>query len=658
MLEELKVIIKAETDKFKANVEEAERQTKTFKEQVAEAGKSVEDNLSSAGEKISSGLAIGVTAIAAAGAALLALGASTAEYRNEQAKLVTSFETAGGSAETAKNTYNDLFRVIGDSGVATEAAAHLAQLTTNQEQLASWTEICQGVYATFGDSLAIEGLTEAVNHTAKLGEVQGSLADALEWSGISTDAFNEKLAACNTEAEREQLIRETLNGLYGEAAANYEVNNAAILAQNEAQNKMNEAMAALGEATAPVMTMLTELGANILATIAPYLQEFADKHLPTIKTILEGLVTALGSALTFLLEHSTVLGVIAGVIGTVVAAIGLYNAVAATKAAMDAAGVTTIWGLVAAHTAQAAAAIAAMAPYIAIVAAIAAVIAIIVLCIKHWDDIVAAVKAAMTAIWDAIKAAVDWIKGLVDKIIAFVKDNWQGLLLLLVNPFAGAFKLIYDNCEGFRTVVDNACTAIKNFFAGLWENIKNIFSGVASWFSGVFNSAVEAIKKVFSTITGFFKSVWDSITSLFKNVGTTVGNAISGAVKGAINKVLSSAVKIINGFISAINLAISVINAIPGVNIKKISQLKVPQLEKGGVLKKGQVGLLEGNGTEAVVPLEKNTEWLDRIAERLNGSTGNAPIILQVDGKTLAQISCDSINQLTRQKGKLPLVLV
>lgn len=658
MLEELKIIIKAETDKFKANVEEAEKQTKTFKEQVAEAGKSVEENLSGAGEKIDAGLKVGMAAIAAAGVALLALGASTAEYRNEQAKLVTAFETAGASAETAKATYNDLFRVLGDSGSATEAAAHLAQLKVGQQELAEYTTICQGVYATFGDSLDIPGLTEAINHTVNLGEVQGTLADALEWSGISTDAFNEKLAACNTEAEREQLIRETLNGLYGEAAANYEVNNAAILAQNEAQNKMNEAMAALGAATAPVMTMLTELGANILGMIAPYLQDFAENHLPTIKTILEGLVTALGSALTFLLEHSTVLGVIAGVIGTVVAAIGLYNAVAATKAAMDAAGVTTIWGLVAAHTAQAAAAIAAMAPYIAIVAAIAAVIAIIVLCIKHWDDIVAAVKAAINYIWEAIKAGVDWIKGLVDKIIGFVKDNWQGLLLLLVNPFAGAFKLIYDNCEGFRNVVDNACQAIKDFFANLWENIKNIFSGVASWFSGVFNSAVEAIKKVFSTITGFFKSVWDNITSLFKNVGVTVGNAISGAVKGAINKVLSGAVKIINGFISAINFAIGVINAIPGVNIKKLNNLSVPQLEKGGVLKKGQVGLLEGNGTEAVVPLEKNTEWLDRIAERLNGATGNAPIILQVDGKTFAEISCNSINQLTRQKGSLPLVLV
>ncbi len=88
--------------------------------------------------------------------------------------------------------------------------------------MSEWTTICEGVYATFGASLPIEGLTEAANETAKVGTVTGTLADALNWAGISEDAFNEKLAACNTEAEREALIRQTLNGAYAEAAAGYE----------------------------------------------------------------------------------------------------------------------------------------------------------------------------------------------------------------------------------------------------------------------------------------------------------------------------------------------------------------------------------------------------------------------------------------------------
>lgn len=653
MLEELKVIIKAETDKFKSSVEDAERQTKSFKEQVAEAGKSVEDNLSGAGEKISSGLKVGATAIAAAGAALLALGASSAEYRNEQAKLQTAFESAGQSAETAKSTYNDLYRVLGDTGVATEAAAHLAQLKVGQEELAEYTDICQGVYATFGDSLPIEGLTEAINHTTNLGEVQGTLADALEWSGVSTDAFNEKLAACNTEAEREKLIRETLNGLYGEAAANFEKNNAAIIAQNEAQGKLNDAMAALGEVTTPIMTMLTELGANVLTAITPHLQSFAENYLPTIQEILGTIGTALESTLGFLLEHSTVLGVIAAVIGTVVAAIGLYNAVAAVKAAMDAAQVTTIWGLVAAHTAQAAAAMVALAPYILIVAAIAAVIAIIVLCIKHWDDIAAAAGKA----WDWIKGVwekvANWInEKVVQPIVKFFQDLWSKITEIfgsIKEWFSEKFSAAWEG-------IKNAWSAVGDWFSGIWSKITGVFGSVKEWFKEKFSAAWQAIKNVFSNFSSFFSGLWNTIKSTFSALGTKIGDAIGGAVKAGINKVITWIENTINKAIGLINGAITLINKLPGVSVGKLNKLSLPRLAKGGIVDSATIAMIGEQGKEAVVPLENNTEWIDMLAAKLGG-VGSAPIILQVDGKTFAETSVTTINQLTKQRGSLPLIL-
>lgn len=653
MLEELKVIIKAETDKFKKNVEDAEKQTKTFSEQVKDAGKDVEENLSTAGEKISGGLKVGITALAAAGAGLLALGASSAEYRNEQAKLQTAFESAGQSAETAKTTYNDLYRVLGDSGVATEAAAHLAQLKVGQEELAEYTDICQGVYATFGDSLPIEGLTEAINHTTNLGEVQGTLADALEWSGVSTDEFNEKLAACNTEAEREKLIRETLNGLYGEAAANFEKNNAAIIAQNEAQAKMNDAMAALGEVTTPIMTMLTELGANVLTAITPHLQSFAENYLPTIQSILETIGTALGNTLGFLLEHSTILGVIAAVIGTVVTAIGLYNAVAAIQAAMTAAGTTSVMGLVAAHIAQAAAAMAAMAPYILIVAAIAAVIAIIVLCIKHWDDIAAAAGKA----WD-------WIKGIWEKVADWMNEKVvQPIVKFFTNLWDDIKKIFNTVKEWFSEKFQQAWEGIKlvwgvavDWFKTLWENVKLIFSVVKNVLTGNFKDAWEGIKQVFSNFGSFFSGLWDKIKNTFSALGTKIGDAIGGAVKAGINKVISWIEKTINNAIGLINGAIGLINKLPGVSVSKLNTLSLPRLAKGGIVDSATIAMIGEQGKEAVVPLENNTEWIDKLAAKIGG-VGNAPIVLQVDGKTFAEISVSSINQLTKQRGSLPLVI-
>ena len=204
MNEQLKIIISAEISKLKENVDKAKSHVGSFKEEVEKASKNVDENFKKIGTGIVNGAKAAAVGLAAAGTALLALGASTQEYRNEQAKLTTAFETAGSSAEQAKTTYNDLFRVLGDSGQATEAASHLAKLTTEEKALSEWTTICQGVYATFGDSLPIEGLTEAANETAKVGTLTGSLADALNWAGISEDDFNKKLEKCNSEAEREK----------------------------------------------------------------------------------------------------------------------------------------------------------------------------------------------------------------------------------------------------------------------------------------------------------------------------------------------------------------------------------------------------------------------------------------------------------------------
>lgn len=659
MNEELKVIISAETDKIKKNVAEAKKEVKSFSDKVKEASKDVDDKFASIGASIKNAMKTGVVAMAGAATAILALGASTAEYRNEQAKLLSAFEAAGAGATEAKETYNDLYRVLGDTGQAVEASNHLAKLTTNEKELSEWTNICQGVYATFGSSLPIESLTEAANETAKVGTLTGGLADALNWAGVNEEEFQSKLDACNSEAEREALIRETLNGLYSDAAAKYEENNAQILAQNEAQTKMNDALAALGEAVAPVNTMLTELGAEILAQITPYIQSFAEEYLPAVRDALGEVGEKLKVAFEWASEHKTLLSVLAGIIGGIVTAIGLYNAVAAVKAAMAALEVTTVWGLVSAYAAQAAAMIVALAPYLLIVAAIAAVIAIIVLCVKHWDTITEAVK-------NFADKAVAWIKDAADKVVAFfkmivnwIKENWAGLLLVIVNPFAGAFKLLYDNCEGFRNFIDKILLQIKEFFANLWRGIQNIFSSVGSWFTDKFKAAVNGIKNAFSTVGSFFQNLWSNIKSIFSNVGSAIANAITGTVKKAVNSVLSTAIKIINGFIKSINAAISVINAIPGVNIKKLNTLDVPQLAKGGIVNSATLAVVGERGKEAVVPLENNLEWLDKLASMLNDRMGGgAPIVLQVDGRTFAQISVDSINQLTRQRGALPLNLV
>ena len=189
---------------------------------------------------------------------------------------------------------------------------------------------------------------------------------------------------------------------------------------------------------------------------------------------------------------------------------------------------------------------------------------------------------------------------------------------VIVSVFSIAGDFFSGLFTGIINVVEPIFSGLGTIASNIWNGIVDIFSGVSSFFSEKFGDAVNAIKSIFSGIVEFFSGIWSSITGIFSRVGEVVGGAITNVVEKAVNTVLSVACGIINGFISAINTAIGVINAIPGVNISKLNKLDVPQLEEGGVLKKGQVGLLEGNGAEAVVPLEKNTGWLTRIADMLD----------------------------------------
>ena len=300
---------------------------------------------------------------------------ATRELRQDFATLETSFTSAGLSTEQATQTWKDLYRIFGEDDRAVEAANLIAKMSKNQEDLNEWVTITKGIWGTYQDSLPVEGLAEAANETAKVGQVTGVLADALNWSSeaasmfseymsedITTaeDAFNEALKECSTEQERQQLITETLTKLYGEAAETYEKASGAQLEEKEAAAEATLAQTNLAEAVAPATTAWSGLKTQLMTGVTP-----------AVETVCGWLSTAF----SWLQEHPaamnaviTVVGILAGILTGL--AVALSVATIAQWAMNSAVLANPITWIV-----------------VGIVAAVAALIAIGVALYKNWDTI-------------------------------------------------------------------------------------------------------------------------------------------------------------------------------------------------------------------------------------------------------------------------------
>ena len=233
-----------------------------------------------------------------------------------------------------------------------------------------------------------------------------------------------------------------------------------------------------------------------------------------------------------------------------------------------------------------------------------------------------------TGAWNGIKSAFSSVASFFGNVWANIKNAFSSVKTWFSNLFTGAWN-----------GVKSAFSSVVSFFSGIWGNIKNAFSSVKTWFGNIFSGAWTNIKNAFSSVTSFFTGIWTKIKNVFSNVGETIAGAVSGTVKKAINAVLSTAVKIINGFISAINLAIGLINKIPGVEISKLDKLEVPKLARGGVVDKPTLAMVGEAGTEAVVPLERNLGYLDKLAgmlaDKIGGGAGGFNLVVKLGEDTI-----------------------
>ena len=468
---------------------------------------SVGDTVGKVGKAIGAGVAAMGAAIGAAATAFLGLAESTREARENMGKLEAGFTTAGHSAEDAKNTYTELYGILGDDGQATEAAAHLAQLTNNEQELATWTDIATGVYATFGDSLPIENLTEAANETAKTGQITGGLADALNWAGVSEDEFQSKLDACTTEQERQALITETLNGLYSDAAEAYREVNGDIIEAQKATANLNSAMAALGAIAEPIVTKLKQLAADLLQQITPFVeligtgltgalegaegaaQQFSEGLLGLVTFIVEQLGTMLPTFLEFALQ----------MIGTL--ATGIAQALPTLVPTIVSIITQLVQTLIDNIT-------------MLIDAALQLITGLAQGIINAIPVLVAALPQVITSLVNGLLAAIPQI---IQAGVQLFVSLIQNLPTIIVEIVKAVPQIVSGIVQAFASLRGEMVSAGANLLHGLWEGISSAASWLWDKVTGWASSLVSGIKSFFGI---------HSPSTVFAEIGTNMGEGV------------------------------------------------------------------------------------------------------------------------------------
>lgn len=434
----------AALNKMKSQLSQTEQKLSALSNGADDAGEQVEDLGETAQDssggldtmKIAAGnlLADGIQAVISGIGDLISslwnLDEATEEYRKNMGLLTTAFGSNGYGIEAAKQTYKDLYAIIGDEGTATEAAQLMATLSQSQQDLSTWTEVAAGVWGTFGEALPINSLMEAANETAKVGTVTGVLADALNWAGISEDQFNATLASATTEADRNRIILSALSSTYSGAADAFYQNNAALVESRETQADMDETLADLGETIADIKT-------SLLTAFLPAVQQAADGAADFLEDVdAEAVANTILALVDAFVRLSPVIA-------------------AATTAMITYKAATTVAGVINNLTSSMSGATSATAafnavlnanPIVLIVTIVLSLVAALVTLIATNED----VRDGFLAIWDAITSAVgtavDWIA----EKIQSIKDAFSGLVdgvkeLLGIHSPSRVFKDIGEN---------------------------------------------------------------------------------------------------------------------------------------------------------------------------------------------------------------------
>lgn len=428
---------------------------------VDDQGKKTKDNLSIIAEK---GAKIGAAIVAGTGVAvtgLLALGLKTSD-------------TAAKWLELSQRTDIGVESLQRWGYAASQSGADVEKLEVGMKKLS--TSIVDAKSGSDDAVAAYDALGISMSDLANMSPeqtfdtVMAKLADMPE-SAEKNVIGNQLLGKSYTELK--PLLAE---GSAGMEALKNKANDLGIVMSEDSVKSAEGFGDQMDSVKASFDAIVNKVVVDLIPVLNNMLQWFLDNS-PQIQSVAGSALGFISDTIGFIADHANTLIPILGGLTTAfigMKIIGVINGLMAAYTAFTTTATGAQLSLSAAMMAN---------PIGLVVAAIAALIAIGVALYMNWDKIKAKATEIFGKLQDVVGGAIDKIKGFFQRVIDFVKNNWQGLLLLIVNPFAGAFKLAYDNCEGFRNKVNSVFEAIGKIISDKVNDVKNIIGKIKDFFN-------------------------------------------------------------------------------------------------------------------------------------------------------------------------------
>ena len=524
---------------------------------------------------------------------LFDLSEATEEYRSMQAKLTGASRNYGYSVGFAKRQYEEFYTYLGDDQMSTNAVTNLMGIGTSVTNLAALADGAIGVWASYGDSIPIESLTESINETIRVGKVTGTMADTINWSSeaadnlktvlggnskalkafnkalkdgeTTEDAFNAALEKVTSAEERAAIVAEFLNTTYGESKSTYDELTSSMLEANAAELKLKDAQAELGEAVEPVNTAFTNFKAQALEALLPIVQSLAD---------------GFSNMLAWLKEHPAVFEAVKVVIIALAAAFGVLAA---------ALGITAIInGVTAAMSALGISMAVVTAPITLIIAAIAAVVAAFIYLWNNcegfrqfWIDLWNSIVSACSSAWDAIvnfftvtipnafqsftnlmswvgatlasgfsnigASIASWCSSAIATVVNWGANLWTTITTWVSTAVSSAGQFFSNLATVVGSACSNALTAVISWGSSVYTNITTWISTAVSsagqFFSGLAGSIGRGLSSALTAVINWGSSLWTNITTWVSTAVSGAGTAISGmgtAIRNGLSSGLSA----------------------------------------------------------------------------------------------------------------------